>query len=409
MSLLRGHWIIRNWQNPINFSACRGRVLLSFSTTISPERDSSSSITSAVDCPSSELVDYLKNSCGLSSEAVAGICRKLGSRGRAYKARKVVTFLRESGFTDAHIRQTISRNPYVLVAKLEKTVMPKVRAFLDWGLSGADVGRIAATRSAIFHVNFERKVIPVVYKLRDLLPEDKKAVKSIKRFFLASFLGTGLEERIAVNLATLSSHGVPQRSLLVIVERWPELLGLNPSVFKKMAKKAHALWPHHCSIMFAHAFYAVCSMSEPVWDAKLQVLKEFGWTQEDILAAFQKAPLFLTISACNLKRKVEFFVEELSYSSMEIAAIPQLLTFSLEKRVMPRLAVIKMLYSKVSFKRKKSFLTILHMKDEDFYKEFVLQHKDKCPDVLNVYISSSNGGSDAGRTFFWSVYPSALW
>ncbi|KAF3772681.1 hypothetical protein EJ110_NYTH55616 [Nymphaea thermarum] len=390
MSFLGRQWIIRNAQNATIASACKGRFLLSFSITTIPERDPSSSITPPVDCPSSEMVSYLTNSCGLSTEVVTVICKKLGSRGRAHNARKVIDFLRESGFTDTHIRKAISRNPYVLVAKLEKTVMPKVRAFLDWGLSGADIGRIVAARSGIFHINFERKVAPVVDKLRDLVPQDERAVKSIKRFFLGSFLGPGLEKRIAINLATLRSHGVHERSLSVIVERWPELLGLNPSAFKKMAKKAYELWPNHRSIMFAHALYAVCSMSEPVWDAKLKMLKEFGWTEEDILTAFQKTPLFLTISASNLKRKLEFFVEELSYKSLEIAAVPLLLTFSLEKRVIPRLAVIKLLDSKEIFRRKKSFHTILHMKDEEFHKEFVLKHKDECPDVLKVYGNSIN-------------------
>ncbi|KAF3796862.1 hypothetical protein EJ110_NYTH00725 [Nymphaea thermarum] len=315
MSFLSRQWIIRNAQNATIVSACRVRFLLSFSITTIPERDPSSSITPPVDCPSSEMVSYLTNSCGLSTEVVTVICKKLGSRGRAHNARKVVKFLRESGFTDTHIRKTISHNPYVLVAKLEKTV----RAFLDWGLSGADIGRIVAARSGIFHINFERKVVPVVDKLRDLVPQDERAVKSIKRFFLGSFLGPGLEKRIAINLATLRSHGVHERSLSVIVERWPELLGLNPSAFMKMA--------NHRSIMFAHALYAVCSMSEPVWDAKIKMLKEFGWTQEDILTAFRRTPFFLTISASNLKRKtisasnlkrkLEFFFLTISASNLE--------------------------------------------------------------------------------------------
>ncbi|KAF3796863.1 GLE1 protein [Nymphaea thermarum] len=74
------------------------------------------------------------------------------------------------------------------------------------------------------------------------------------------------------------------------VERWPSLLGLNPSVFEKMAKKAKELGPYNGSTMYSHALYAVCTMSEPVWDAKLVVVKEFGWTQEDTMTPFQIAP-----------------------------------------------------------------------------------------------------------------------
>ncbi|CAN6478252.1 unnamed protein product [Victoria cruziana] len=394
MNLLGRRSIFRNVQNPGIIAAFGGSFLLRFSTTNVLECDPSSSLESPVDFQPSEMVDYLINSCGLPSEAAAGVCRKLGRRGRVENAKRVINFLRESGFMDSHIRKAITRYPHMLGAKLEKTVMPKVKAFFDWGLSGSDVGRIVATSPVIFNVNFEKKVVPVVSKLRSLLTEDEKAVKSIKRFFLSSILGHGVGDSITTNLATLRRHGVPDRTLSTIVERWPSLLGLNPRVFEKMAKKAKELGPYNGSSMYSHALYAVCSMSEPVWDAKLEVLKEFGWTQEDIVMAFQKAPLFLTISAGSLKRKLKFFVDELSYDPLEVASNPHFLMFSLEKRVVPRLAVIKMLDSKDLCKRKKSFITILHMKDVEFHEEYVLKHKDECPDIIKVHSSGTSGESE---------------
>ncbi|KAF3772680.1 hypothetical protein EJ110_NYTH55615 [Nymphaea thermarum] len=393
MSSLRRQWIIRHAQNPT--VVLFGRFLLPFSTTNIPESDLSSLLTHPVNCPSPEMVDYLTNSFGLPSEAVTGICRRLGSRARVHKARRVIDFFRESGFKDADIKKAIKRNPRLLGARLEKTVMPRVRAFLVWGLSSVDIGRLFATNPSVLNVSFEKKIVPIVSQLRSLLPDNEKAVGSIKRFFYCSFLGQGVEERISINVAALRRHAVPDRSLSIILVACPSLLGLRPSSVEKMIVKVNELGIDQLSPTFPYALYTVSSMAESVWNGKLEVLKGFGWTQEDILLAFHKCPLFLTISAVNLKRKLDFLVEELGYHPSKIAPFPSMFLYSMERRIKPRLSVLRILDSNKLVSRKKTVLTLLHMKDEEFYQEFVLKHKDKCPEVVEAYSTTTNGDSDA--------------
>ncbi|CAN6478253.1 unnamed protein product [Victoria cruziana] len=334
MGLLHHSHFIRNVQNPAVIVSFWRRLRSPFTTTINHDQDPSSS-EPFVDY-TSELVVYLVSSCGLHSEAAAGICRKLGSRGSVHKARMIVDFLKESGFSDVHVRKAITVSPLLLSSELEKTVRPKVMAFLGWGFSGRDVGQIMSTNHRILKASLEKKIAPVVSELRAFLPDDRKAVASIKNFFFCSFLGHGVEKSIGTNLSTLRNLGILERSLSTLLAHWPMLLGRKPCAFKKMVERVDELGMDKDSLMFPYALFAVSTMTKSVWDAKVEVLKGAGWTQDDILQAFYKYPLFLTISASNLKKKLKFFEHELGLKPSQLAANPTRLLFSIEKRVVPR-------------------------------------------------------------------------
>ncbi|XP_031492899.1 uncharacterized protein LOC116259299 [Nymphaea colorata] len=345
MNLVRYSHFIRNVQNPTVIVSFWGRLQSSFTTTINHDKDPSSS-ASFDDYPSSELVGYLVSSCGLPSEAAAGICRKLGSRASVQKARMIIDFLKESGVSDVHVRKAITISPILLSSELEKTVKPKVRAFLDWGFSARDVGQIISMNYRILRSSLEKKIMPVVSELRAFLPNDKRAFVSMKNFFFCSLLGHDVEKSIGTNLSALRRLGVADRSLSTLLIHWPMLLGRKPCALEKMVERVKELGIDKDSLMFPYALFTVSTMTKPVWDAKVDVLKGAGWTQENILLAFNKYPLFMTISASNLKKKLEYFDQELGFKPSRLAANPTRLLFSIEKRVTPRLAVRKILISK---------------------------------------------------------------
>ncbi|EHA8591188.1 putative transcription termination factor MTERF2, chloroplastic-like [Cocos nucifera] len=82
--------------------------------------------------------------------------------------------------------------------------------------------------------------------------------------------------------------------------------------------------------------WALCLVSEAKFSAKLQVMKSFGWSDAEFFAAFRKDPIFLTNSEEMLSAKMTLLVKKVGFEPVEVAFRPKLLTYSLEKRLMPR-------------------------------------------------------------------------
>ncbi|OVA02266.1 Mitochodrial transcription termination factor-related [Macleaya cordata] len=137
--------------------------------------------------------------------------------------------------------------------------------------------------------------------------------------------------------------------------------------------------------MFTHAVRVIAGMSKSSWERKLMVYREFGWSDNDILSAFKKQPYCMLISEEKIRRVVEFFLEKLKLKPSEILYRPTLLRFSLEKRIVPRCAVVKILYSK-GIKRKKLIMsTVLNMSERNFLEKFVIKYQETTPEVMKAY------------------------
>ncbi|KAK7333629.1 hypothetical protein VNO80_30405 [Phaseolus coccineus] len=58
----------------------------------------------------------------------------------------------------------------------------------------------------------------------------------------------------------------------------------------------------------------------------------------------------MKLSEETVTKKMNFLVNDMGLSSLEIAAFPPILAYNLEKRIIPRFSVIKILKSKANFR-----------------------------------------------------------
>ncbi|KAJ0975157.1 hypothetical protein J5N97_017122 [Dioscorea zingiberensis] len=125
------------------------------------------------------------------------------------------------------------------------------------------------------------------------------------------------------------------------------------------------------SKMFVWALNTLRIITKDKLDGKLGVMKSLGWSEADFLSAFQKSPIFLTVSETMLKKKVDFLVNEAGCKPSELAQNPILLMFSLDKRLIPRYHVMQVLKSKSLNNVKYSLVSIMHgLLREDVCEEF---------------------------------------
>ncbi|KAI4306687.1 hypothetical protein L6164_029942 [Bauhinia variegata] len=90
----------------------------------------------------------------------------------------------------------------------------------------------------------------------------------------------------------------------------------------------------------------ITCISKSTWASKADLCKMWGWSDEDILAAFQRFPQYMSHSENKIEKTMGFFVNQMGCESTIIARFPVLLSLCLKKRIVPRASVIKVLSSK---------------------------------------------------------------
>ncbi|KAG1342443.1 putative transcription termination factor MTERF8, chloroplastic-like [Cocos nucifera] len=140
--------------------------------------------------------------------------------------------------------------------------------------------------------------------------------------------------------------------------------------------------------MFHWALWVFYKVGQEKFDAKLEAMKGFGWSEAEFLAAFRKAPVFLTGSASTMRDKMDFLVREAGCTPSYIARHPVLLTLSLAKRLIPRNRFLEALKSKVLHGGEYNVHTAMVSSERRFLQYYVLRHVNKFPELNELYADS---------------------
>ncbi|XP_047266869.1 uncharacterized protein LOC107867599 isoform X1 [Capsicum annuum] len=135
------------------------------------------------------------------------------------------------------------------------------------------------------------------------------------------------------------------------------------------------------SSMFHHAFQVLSAQTKYKLDRKIEIFKSFGWSDDDVLEMFRKLPHCIGISEVRIQEKLNLFMKELGFVPAFLASHPAILAYSLEKRVIPRMQVLKSLDERKLERRMWSFYTVLVLAETKFMEYFVLPYKDQIPDL----------------------------
>ena len=102
-----------------------------------------------------------------------------------------------------------------------------------------------------------------------------------------------------------------------------------------------------------------------------------GFSREDVAMMVKRLPPCIGYSVETVKKKIEFVVKEMGWPLKAVASYPQVLGYSMEKRMVPRCNVIKALIAKGLIKSElPPVSTVLVCTDQDFLKRYVRKHDD---------------------------------
>ncbi|XVF82927.1 hypothetical protein PTKIN_Ptkin16aG0090700 [Pterospermum kingtungense] len=141
---------------------------------------------------------------------------------------------------------------------------------------------------------------------------------------------------VAPNLALLRECGVVESNILSKLVDHPRLFAGSHDKFKRTVEEVKKLGFNPLRQNFLSALQALVQMSKSTRDGKVNVFKEWGWSDEEITLAFWKFPFCMMLSECKIKAAMSFYVNTVGCKPSYIANCPVLLGLSLNKRLIPR-------------------------------------------------------------------------
>ncbi|MCD7473077.1 hypothetical protein HAX54_014663 [Datura stramonium] len=114
----------------------------------------------------------------------------------------------------------------------------------------------------------------------------------------------------------------------------------------------------------------------------LSCLKNVLVSDENVV----KLPYCLGLSETRIQAALAFLMKEVRNKSIYIASRPSLLAYSLEKRLIPRYEMWKLVNEKNLIKSRQEFYTLMTWNKSKFLKKYVLPVKAELPDLYDLYI-----------------------
>nr|CAD1828996.1 unnamed protein product [Ananas comosus var. bracteatus] len=362
-------------------SSPRGLVFFLLLPPTNPSPPKSLSISSSV-APSSQTLTFLIDSCGLSPESAISASQKVHLKSTE-NPNAVLRLLRDYGFGETHISKLISRHPAVLSSDPHRNLKPKLEFFRGFGFPGESLVRILTSHPLLLRRSLENHIIPCFTFLRTLLP----AVGDIVFVFSRSphSLNADLNKSILPILAVLREHNLPEDRISKLLKIQPGILLLPPRRANEIVEEVKAAGIPTSNPIFVYAFHTIAGLKRVNWDRKMAVYKSFGLSEADIISSFQRHPMIMKISEEKIRRDLEFFLNRLKLIPDDIARHPILLRFSLEKRILPRCAVMSVLKRKGKLKENSSVIPALLVTTSSFLERYVTRYQDDVPEVLKAY------------------------
>ncbi|RZC64579.1 hypothetical protein C5167_008269 [Papaver somniferum] len=173
------------------------------------------------------------------------------------------------------------------------------------------------------------------------------------------------------NIEFLVSCGICRTQVTKLVFNFPRFFVINPDTMNECVKRVNQFGYDRSSKMYLHAIRVMGSMSRQKWEMKLDLFRSLGFSENQILFMFQRAPQVFAISDKKIKDSVEFLTSTGRCSNVVFALAPELLIYSLENRIKPRIQVLEILERMDLVPSKTTVTNCLKMTDDRFIAKYV--------------------------------------
>ncbi|XP_057976140.1 uncharacterized protein LOC131163564 [Malania oleifera] len=294
----------------------------------------------------------------------------------------VVTVLKSHKFSDTQIAELIARRPSIFQLRAEENLRHKMQYLIENGFAGLLLPELVLANPNILSRSLSSQIKPSFEFLKSILGTNEKVVDAAKR---ASWLLTDSTGTMQKNIDVLIDEGVPISSISKLMMLQPRVILQSAERFISALQTIKKLGFDPTSSVFVNAFRVMVSISDSTWKKKVEMLKSLGFSEENVVCAFKRAPHLLSCSVEKIKRAMDFYANTMNLEPAVIMACPALLMYSIDKRIRPRYNLLKFLESKKLFKQDKQLAWAFLLTEDEFLKSYVTKHLDQVPDLMELY------------------------
>ncbi|XP_043723152.1 transcription termination factor MTERF5, chloroplastic-like [Telopea speciosissima] len=331
------------------------------------------------------MEDYFIRSFGWSREKAIHASKRLLHIKSPKKPDAVLAFLRGIGLSESQLSVVISRRPIILTAGVESSLLPKVKLFESLGASGKELADLIASSASCLSNSVDRRIVPCVDVLRDLLQDDKKVRLALKR--CPWILSSNPDKVLRRNVGFLLQKGLEGPSLSTLIFKSPNILVMKLEQLS-VACQIVEQFGLACSSSpeaYANALHVVTTVSKENLSKKLDIFSTYGFEESDKYVLFKSSPAVFRLNEENLKSKLDFFLSSMDNPRELLLKCPLIMGLSLEERLMPRYSWIQNLRSRGLVSKKIDYATAFCISEDKFVKRYV--HKFKDIDGLDLLVA----------------------
>ncbi|KAE8648643.1 transcription termination factor MTERF5, chloroplastic-like [Cucumis sativus] len=339
--------------------------------------------TSTLPLRSVSTIQFLTNSCGLSSGSPSSNGRMLQFDDKSIQQyESVIGFLKSHGFDNLQIANLVSRRPNILGSRVSTNLKPKFEFLQEIGFVGPLLPKIILANPPLLLRSLHSHLKPSLVFLKEILESDERVIAAICS---SSWLLTyDFERVIKPNVDVLASEGVPSRNIAKLIALDPRTIMQKVDRMIHAVKTAKELGIEPKSGMFIYAVVVRLSMSDSNWKKKINVMKSLGWSEDEIFTAYKKYPPYLNCSEEKLRDVADFCSNTAKLDPGTLITYPNFFTFSVEKRLQPRYRVLEVLKLKNLLKNKK-IAPFFVEGERRFVEKYVVKHLDEIPNLMDIY------------------------
>ncbi|KAA0034112.1 hypothetical protein IC582_023380 [Cucumis melo] len=339
--------------------------------------------TSTLPFSSVSTIQFLKNSCGLSSESPYSAARKLQfDEESIQKYEATIGFLKSHGFDNSQIAKLVSKHPSILQSKVSTNLKPKFEFLQEIGLVGPLLPKLIASNPYILLRSLDSHLKPSFFFLKEILESDVQVTAAICRS--ARLLTFDFKGILKPNVDVLVSEGMPSRNIAKMIALQPIAIMQRVDRMIQAVKTVKELGVEPKARMFVYAVLIRLSLSDSNWTNKINVLKSLGWSEKEIFAAFKKDPNYLGCSEKKMRDVADFCFNTAKLDPGTVISYPVFFKSSVDKRLRPRYKVLEVLKVKNLLKNKK-IAGVLLQGEKTFVEKYVVKHLDEIPNLMDIY------------------------
>ncbi|KQK18898.1 transcription termination factor MTEF1, chloroplastic [Brachypodium distachyon] len=327
--------------------------------------------------------EYLVASCGLPRAQAVKASKKISHLKSPSQPDAVLTFLSGLGVPRSDIAHLVSVDPRFLCASVERTLAPRVTELSELGLSRPQIARLIPLALCSFRSSSLRRNLDFWLTVFGSFENVLKALQ-----MNSGLLAADLEKVAKPNLALLQQCGL---SASLFSEPFiARVLIRTPRQVQDALVHIDKFGVLRDSRMFLYALVAFTVQTPEKLADKIRILEMHGWSQDDVLLAVKKMPGILTMSEERLPKNMHFLTKDAGLEISYIAQRPVLLKYSLERRLLPRHNVLKLLKAKGILNLQFDYRAAA-LSEEKFLGKFVHPYEESIPGLACAYASSCAG------------------